>query len=280
MRSESTVPDDTKVLEDFRVAYTAAAGFVEDRAKADALVAELRPVLDTVRAALATNAQSGVAAVEHREALAMTTLFGRRAGELGVTPSSAYAALDAFLSAMNRNSFELATPMVRALSALFLEGFVAAREELLVRAERAGSAQAQPILTLAKGCSALVLSGTHEPEALAAIVDRFARVLHRTDARSCVVDISQLAPPDDSSAAEVFSADASARMLGVVCVFSGVSDDWRSAGAQARVPFELLRVTRTFDEGVSIALGAAGLAITERNSVLEWLRRGRQAARR
>ncbi len=271
---ENLASIEERILAHFRERYLRGAGFVEDRATIDELVAELRPVVDTILVALSEGrAPREVGALEHREAWAMMTLFGRRVGGLGVTPSSAFVALEAFLAALASERVQLVSTMDRALSSLFFEGFIAAREERLQQSERKMSAESQPVLTLSKACMALILSGHHESDALATVVDRFARMLLRANASSCLVDITHLANPSSSSAAEVFSADASARMLGAACIFSGVSPAWREAGVKARVPFDLICTTSTFEEGARLALEAAGHSIREDSGVARWLRR-------
>lgn len=265
--SESATRSIDKARARFRDHFLSRAGFAQDKAAASDLEAELVPVLEALADA-SPGAALNAASLEAREALAMTNLFGRRVASRAVTPSAAFVALDAFLLAVRECCDASDQELLRTLSAVYFEGHSAAREEFLLAKERSDSAASQPILVLQKGCVALVLSGHHEPDALAEIVDRFARALLRLDARACVVDVTHLALPTSARAAEVFAADASARMLGVTCFISGVDDAWREAAQKARVPIEVMRVEPTFDSAVRSALQASGYRLDESGGLL------------
>lgn len=243
------------------------AGFVEDKAAAGDLEAELSPVFETLMDAAPLTGVTA-ASLQAREALAMTTLFGRRVANRDITPSAAYLALDAFLLAVAECISPLDVDLRRALSSLFFEGYANAREERVLASERKQAADSQPVQLLQPGCVALVLSGQHEPEALADIVDRFGRSLLRLEARAAIVDITHLLQPDSARAAEVFAADASARMLGVTCIISGVTPPWREAALRARVPLDVMRIEPTFDRALVFALRAAGYRVAEGGGLL------------
>src|SRR5690606_34780894 len=140
----------------------------------------------------------------------------------------------------------MAPAVARALEALLFEGYVAGRHESVVAEAEARAAAAVPILTLGPRCLALVPSGDLSANVLAGAVERFGVALLKSDARACVVDVSHLAVPSPERAAELFGADAAARMLGAPCFFAGASDAWLDAAREGRVPLEVLRFEPSF----------------------------------
>lgn len=242
-------------------AYAGAVPFVEDRACAPELAREAAPVLHALLSSRSLGAPEDARALEHHEALALVLLLGRRAGALGVTPTAALALVRALSAALESVGSPVGAEFTAVVAALVMEGYVAAREERLSNLSAAQAADALPTLRLAPKCLALVLSGEHEPERLRDVVDRFGRALFAADARACVVDLSGLRRPSAPLAAEAFAADVAARMLGVTCIFCGVSPAWLDAAKAARVPLEVLALEPTFEVALARALELAGYAL-------------------
>jgi len=245
----------------FRETYTSGAPFAQDRALAGDLSLEARPVLEALLFASASGQGDDVHASEHREGLAMLTLLGRRAGVLGATPTAALAIVPALRAALEASSVALSPRVERALAAVCIEGYVAGREERIVREAADRAARTQTIVRVAPRCLALFLTGEHEAEALHAITDRLGRSLLADGAEVCVVDITGLERADPSCAAEVFAVDVTARMLGTLAIFTGVTDEWRRAAESARVPLELLTMEPSFEAGLKRALQRVDLEI-------------------
>ncbi len=261
-------PDDAETDERERRAtatieetFARSVPFAEDRACAAELAREAAPLIDALRQAFAGGAPERARALEHHEALAMITLLGRYAGVLEITPTAALAIVPAVLEGLATVEVTLGSAFASMLSALALEGYVAAREERLVELAAARAAAALPTLRIAPKCLALVLHGEHDPSVLRDVVEHFGRALFEADARSCVVDLHGLLGVSPHHAVEVFGADVAARMLGATCVFSGASPDWLAAANSARVPLELLAIEPTFEAAVARALEIAGYTL-------------------
>ena len=83
--------DDGEALSRFRTRYLELAPFREDREAAEGIVGEAGSVIDALLVGFAA-AGADLEDPAHGEGLAMSTLLGRRAGELGVTPTAVLAA--------------------------------------------------------------------------------------------------------------------------------------------------------------------------------------------
>lgn len=241
--------------------FARSVPFAEDRACAAELAREAAPIVDALRQAFAGGAPESARALEHHEALAMITLLGRRAGVLGIAPTAALAIVPALCEGLAIVEVTLGSAFASMLSALALEGYVAAREERLVELAAGRAAAALPTLRIAPKCLALILCGEHDPSLLREVIERFGRALFEADARACVVDLRGLLGVSPHHAVEVFGADVAARMLGTTCVFSGVSPEWLAAAKSARVPLELLAIEPTFEVAVARALEIAGYTL-------------------
>lgn len=248
------------ILAAFGRSYLASSPFKQDRELVDELRAEARPVIEALL--FADKAGSAdVNAIEHHEGLAMVTLLGRRAGALGATPSAVLALVPS-LSAGFRDAGKPLSPAIhQALQAMCMEGYVAGREEHLQRDFAQRTAQAQPIVRVAPRCLAVFLAGHHDADDLAEVIDRLGRTMLDANALGCVVDLERLEEPAPDRAAEVFNADAAARMLGATCVFTGVSPAWMDAARRARVPTDLIALEPSFERGLHRALAACGLEV-------------------
>jgi hypothetical protein len=259
------------------------APFREDRAQAEELAREAVPVVDALVVGLRAAGGCGPESVALREALAMVGLLGRRAGELGLTPTAVLAlpaALGAGVAAARATALDakggVASQAVKrdmpdedglvegaladAVRAVALEGYVAAREERLLEERAARAASAVDLLWIAPGCALLALCGHHSAEHLHGIVERAARALLVGGGRSLVVSLRGLGEASPTAAAEVFAIADLAAMLGVTTVFCDVDRSWLEAAAP-HVDVAMLRLAKDTAEAVAIALDAAGVRL-------------------
>lgn len=264
--SDAPPPPSTRV-DALRARYVAGSPFREDRALADELMAECLPVVD----ALTHGAASAPAAPTH-EAMAMLTLLGRRAGTIGATPTAAYTLFDALLEESGFSHVAGDPHGHHRLISLALEGFYAGREERLVANGHQLAREAIPLVELAPRVHALFIYGRHQPEDIAATVDVFGAQLLHKDAASAFVDATGFQAPTHETASEIFAADASARMLGVPCVFA-INADLLELLANVSVDASLLHTESDATSGLRRALELAGIKIHEKRSLLGPIRR-------
>lgn len=256
-------------LDAFREAYVAGCPFLQDRDLAEALSVEASPVLEALAEGLGRELgrdRSGEGAGdpernEHHEALAMVTLLGRRAGALGVTPTAALAISSAMVAGLRRIERPVSTELSQALAILSVEGYVAGREDALRDSHAANAIETAAIITVVPRVLALVLSGEHDSDAIAEIVDRFGRRLLKVDAVAAIVDLSLLGEASDERAVEVFGAHATARMLGVTCFFVGAAEPWREAATRKRIDLDLVRFEPSFEAALRASLSLASLKL-------------------
>jgi hypothetical protein len=246
------------VTASFRLAYVEGCPFSEDRALAGELSLEAVPAIDALAFALDQNAEGDLSRIEHHEGLAMVTLLGRRAGALGATPTAAIHLVPALVNALSESGRKVPEELVRPLTAMCFEGYVAAREEGLREAQAAASIDNAAIVRLVPRGLGLILAGEHEEEVLAEIVERLGRKMLKHDAAAAVVDISRLEGATKERAAEVFGAHGAARMLGATCVFAGASQPWLDAAREARVDLDVLTLEPTFNDALRRALPLCG----------------------
>lgn len=222
-----------------------------------AIEREVAPVLSTlVEGTTAGEVQSFYS----RECFTLSTLLGRRLALLDLTPTATLRVVELLLASVAEQAGPSAARFGDQLRAAIIEGFVIGREERV--SDQAAKGAAAPIRPLRLDASILLLAvtGEHAPEALSQMVDALGRDMLDANANVALVDLTQLAAPNRERARAMLAADEMTRMLGAVCVFSGVDARWEAAAGEARVPIENLHRTATFREGLALARSIADSA--------------------
>lgn len=263
----------SRAADHFGEAFADATRLARDREAATELAIEARAVFESLLAGLAAAPDPRSHRPELREALALVSLLGRRAGELGVTPSAALALAPAIVAAASAESDASLDPIAGPIAELTLEGFVMAREDRLREDGARALAGAIPIVEAAPGCVVMIAGGAQSAEELERVVEELGRRLLNRDAKACLVDASEL-PPSPELARPLFAAHVSARMLGTRCLFTGLDDArWASPAREAGLTLgELERVDR-FAEGLRVALETCDLELRHRSGLGNVIRR-------
>lgn len=251
-----------EVLERFEARYRQGVLFDVDRNLAADMRNEARPAVDALVHALTTGTTSDRESLGHHESLALVTLLARRAAVLGATPSGADRVVRALRQAFDDIERPVPKEAIDALSLASLEGYVRGRDELAREAAQQEAAQSLVTVPLAPGLLALRLYGSHESEQLDIVVEEFARDLHRRGAQVAIIDCSGLLNPGRRRAAALLAVDESARMLGVHCVFAGVSAEWQGAFREAGADPALLDISEAYEEGLKLALAHLGWSLS------------------
>ena len=256
-----------RILEAFSERLARTSPYRIDRELAQELSVEARPAISSLLVVADCDASDRIGVLDHHEGLALVTLLGRRAGVLGATPTAAVSIVPALFDSFAFAGAELPSDLQHDLATLCVEGYVAGREEHLVERHETALADAQCAATIAQGCALLTLAGDLSAEALEQAVDRFGRRMLKADTKAAVVDMSRLERPAPDRAAEVFGADAAARMLGARCIFTGVTDAWLDAAREGRVSIDLLTVEPNLDAALAHALRLAGWELRRVSSI-------------
>ena len=263
-----------RVLTAFRSCWQARVPMAADADLAAEIALEARPAMHALLHAATNERVDDLASLEHHETLAMVTLLGRRVGILGASPTAMLTVVPSLLESARAQGLELAGSIDEALTTAFAEGYVRGREERLHADHAERALAAAPIVPIAPGCLALVASGDHDPDTLEALVEAFGRRLLNEDARACIVDLSTLTGTSRAHAAAILSADATAKMLGVRCVFSSASPELRVAATHI-TDHASLEFANDFAEALTLVLPTCGLTLTRRGlrGLLERARR-------
>lgn len=182
-----------------------------DEEAIDTLLDESVGALESIAAASSESADPAAAAF--RDAATWLLRLGRRAAELGLSPTAAGTVVPALGEAM-----PLGHAIFVALAGAFLEGFVQAREERLRDQEVSATADASPMLALGDVVLAIP-TGRLGEDGVRRYRERLERTLFRMGARAVIVDCSHLVDADGDTMAEVFALDEGSRMLGCRAVF-------------------------------------------------------------
>lgn len=245
--------------------------FQEDARLAEDLTGEASPVLDALSFAVRAAADDP-RAIEYREGLAMAALLGRRAALQNATPSVALSLVDALSSALAEIGRAPGARVVATLRTVVVEGYCAAIEERIREDAARRAAAALAPARIAPRCWALILAGDHDAELVTPALDRACRTLLDADARVCLVHLAITVAPTEDLAAAVLGLDATARMIGVEVVWSGLDDRWLGA-ARPRLDPSHLTIAGTLEEALARALGAAGSELREPSPLLRRFRR-------
>lgn len=268
-RDARALRDDAEaVASRFGQRFAAGAALARDRELADALAVEARPIAEALLEASATTVDPR--APELREALALTSLLGRRAAALGATPTAALAIAPCLIAASEREDLDA---LIEPLRAVCLEGYVAAREDALREDGARRAADAISVVTLAPGCVAVLVSGDQDADEIERVFEELGRRLLDGGARACLVSCAGLREPDRERARQLFAVHATCTMLGVECTYAGVPDGWREAAREAGLDLSYVRFEPDFASGMRAALFACGLELRARAGIGDVLRR-------
>ena len=227
-----------------------ATGGVE-RSVIETEVAPVIPLLTEL--SFEVRAGGNFEAFELRECFTVLTLLGRRLALLDLTPSAAVAIVDLALSATSTGDERRTAAFRQRARSAVVEGFVMGREERVVESAAARASKPVRPLRIDESTFALVVSGVHDATSLGELVDALGRAMLDADASIAIVDLTQLGEPNRDRARAVFAAEEIARMLGAICIFSGVDPRWRAAAADARIHLEELNVEPTFAHALASA---------------------------
>ncbi|MCS6799961.1 MAG: hypothetical protein NZ898_15840 [Myxococcota bacterium] len=207
---------------------------------------------------------------EHAELLSMAAGLGRQIARERDAVATALVAARAIDVGARERGVALESGAVETLRTAIVEGYAAALEEGASQLAAEAAAQAVAIVRTAPRVVSTFLWGPQRAEQVAGIVDRLGRTLLSEQAVALVVDVRGLVDPDPPLAAEIFSADSTARMLGARTWFSGVEEPLRAAARAARVPLEELAIRSAYESALRDALEAAGWRLVPRR--WRWLR--------
>jgi hypothetical protein len=203
-------------------------------------VAPLLPLLSELPAK--ERAGGDYESFEFRECFAVLTLLGRRLALLDLTPTATIQIVLLALGSVAGPDESPTDGFARPVVAATVEGFVLGREERVAQTAEAHAAKSLKPLRIDDAAFALIASGVLAPAALSDYVDALGRAMLNADVEVAVVDLTQLGEPNRERAAAVFAADEIARMLGGVCIFTGVDSRWKAAAEDARVPLGTLQI--------------------------------------
>ncbi|MGB8330770.1 MAG: hypothetical protein WCE62_11640 [Polyangiales bacterium] len=227
------------------------------------LAAEVAPVLPLLSELPAmARADGDYESFEFRECLAVLSLVGRRLALLDLTPTAAIQVVRFALASTSEPYQAPSEGFDQTATASALEGFVLGREERIAQWAEARATKLLTPLRVDEAAFAMIVSGTHEPEALSACVDALGRAMLNADVQAAIVDLTQLAEPNRDRAAAVFSADEVAKMLGGVCWFTGVDSRWRAAAAEAQIPLDEMHLVANLAQAIESARTMTGAMAT------------------
>lgn len=230
-----------------------------DRALREELAWETRPLVQALIEGIDGAERIDREAPELREALALASLLGRRAAALGATPTAALHVAPALVEQLGE-----AAPLLDPLREVIVEGYVSEREEALQAEGARRAAGAIPIVRLVPGLFVSLPRGDQAAEHLEEHADELGRRLLDGDARALIVHAVGLERPDRERASHLFGVHAACTMLGVTAIFAGVGDDWTAAARERGVDVEELRLVRTLDEALEMALTECGYVLRPR----------------
>jgi len=233
------------------------------------LLAEAAPLLPLLMELPAEALAGGdYASFEFRECFTVLSLLGRRLALLDLTPSTAIQLVRLLLACVDGGANPLPEGFSQRAIEAAVEGFVLGREERVAEAAEARAARQLRPLRIDESAFALILTGVHDPTVFGDCVDALGRAMLDTGVEIAIVDLSQLGEPSRDRVAAIFAADEIARMLGGMCIFSGVDAPWRAAARNAGIELEALHVAPNL--AAALASARATSQRTAEGGTLTW----------
>jgi hypothetical protein len=225
------------------------------------LAAEVAPVLPLLTELQAIERASGdYESFQFRECFAVLSLLGRRLALLDLTPTAAIQVVGIALRSVEGNDESPSEDFRERAIAAAVEGFVRGREERVQQDAEARATKPIKPLRIDEAAFALIVSGLHEPAALSGCVDALGRAMLNAGVDVAIVDLTQLGEPNQDRAAAVFAADEVAKMLGGVCIFTGLDSRWSAAASDARIALDAIHVAPSLAAAIAAAREVSGRA--------------------
>ncbi|MBZ0120506.1 MAG: hypothetical protein K8H88_26170, partial [Sandaracinaceae bacterium] len=241
----------------FAEGWTARCKLARDRALVADMTLEARPVLESLLEARRFCPELEPSRPELSEPLALASLLGRRAANLGGTVGGVLE-----LGPLLADSIGGGPPaLVESLRALTVEGFVSAREETLAELADRRAAEATVCFLLAPRVMWVALAGAQSGDALEPVLEQIGRTMLERDVRACVVDVSALRRLDRDVVARALGLHATAQMLGASAIFVGISETWRDLAEQAGTSLADVRHAPDPVSAARDALASCGLEL-------------------
>jgi len=238
------------------VAKPPTGGIAPERIAAE--VAPLLPLLSELPAK--EGSKGDFEAFAFRECFTLLTLLGRRLALLDLTPTSAIQVVRLALCAVRGSSESVAGAFAERAVAAMVEGFVLGREERVAQTAETQAARTLRPLRIDDATFALIVSGVHDPATLSDCVDALGRAMLNADAEIAIVDLTQVGEANRDRAAAVFAADEVTKMLGGVCIFTGIDSRWEAAAADACIPLDAMCVAADLASAIAAAQEMTGRA--------------------
>lgn len=266
----------------FAAQYRANVTFEEDASLVQLLESEAETVLSALAEALGPKADPESLPVadldfQLHDAYSLVLLLARKAGVSGGTPNTALALAAALAAALERLC-QVPDPIRRKIAIVALEGYCEGRDDRITAELRRSAAAAQAVSLLAPRCLTVSLGGRHAAHDLAPTLDEAARELLRVDARSCVLDLRRLEPPDEELSRAIGQLCSQASTLGVATFVVGASPSLRAQFERWRVVGGGCTVVDDRARAQELALAAAGYELRRIRPWVRLLHRGRRAA--
>ena len=208
------------------------------------------------------------ASFQFRECFTVLSLLGRRLALLDLTPSTAIEVVRLILASTEGEANPLPTRFSQRAVEAAVEGFVLGREERVTEASEARAARHLQPLRIDESAFALILTGVHEPAVFGDCVDALGRAMLDTGIEIAIVDLSQLGEPNGERVAAILAADEIARMLGGVCIFSGIDSRWRAAARDAGIELDALQIAPNLGDALASARATSQRTAEDRK--LNW----------
>jgi hypothetical protein len=249
-----------------------------DRALVGVLAVEAAPVIEALSSGLDCSSRPEARAHELREGLTLTRLLGRRAEELGASPTAASAVASALVAELCAAVGPL-DPLADDLRAVLCEGFVEAREERTSAGVGRRLAEAIPVLEVLPRCTAVLPRGSHDTDELERVLEQVGRRCLERETRVCLVDLGRAAELDEETVRRYLTLHSSCAMLGVRCIFTAVPEGWLAAARACGVNLEPVSIASDFEAGLRVAAELSGLSLRPRSRLGSLLRLARPGSR-
>lgn len=254
-----------------------ARPFGDTARRLDVLLGESAPFVEYARRALTE--ETPTRSTSWREARSMAWLLAYRLGDQGWPAHVVAAIVPAWRQAIGT---EIDASLLDELTALMMDGYARGREDRTRTEGQKSLAAALPVVLIAPHVVLIVAAGPLDPEGARTLADRASAFMLRHDARGALLDIEGLVAPTAAVVAELWSITASARMLGVRMVVSGVRGAVGELLRNANVRNEGETRVESLTEGMDTLLQQTGVALGQGlgSWLRQWMRRGRHRGKK
>ena len=160
-----------------------------------------------------------------------------------------------------------ATTLLDKLALLTTEGFIAAKEKMIVRQQEELLELSTPVVKLWDGILALPMIGTLDSARTQVVMESLLQAIVETNSKVAIIDITGVPTVDTLVAQHLIKTITAARLMGADCIISGVRPQIAQTIVHLGINLTDVITKARLSDAFALALGKSGRTVVKISEV-------------